>query len=167
MGMEWTLTDAQLGQQLEQTAVLQRAVASGSLISGISKAVRIVVQMLVMGLGAYLVVRQDLTAGGMIAASIILGRALAPVEQLIGTWRTLINARDANRRIVGAAQRRGAPRDQLLLPAPRGEVTARGLRYDIRTSPRRSSTASRSISIPAPSPGLSVPRARARARSAA
>lgn len=136
MGMESTLTDQQVTGQLRQTAVLQRAVTSGATIAGISKSIRIAVQMLIMGLGAYLVVNLDLTAGGMIAASIILGRALAPVEQMIGAWRTLINARDANRRIVSLLNLNEGGLDQLLLPTPRGEVTARGLRYEIRTVPR-------------------------------
>lgn len=136
MGMESTLVERQEALQLEQTGILQRAVSTGSVISGISKAVRIGVQMLVMGLGAYLVVRQDLTSGGMIAASIILGRALAPVEQMIGTWRTMISARDANRRISALLSVEDRTADQLLLPSPRGEVTARGLRYDVRNSPK-------------------------------
>jgi PrtD family type I secretion system ABC transporter len=136
MGMESTLTARQFAGQLSQTAVLQRAVASGSTIAGTSKAVRIAVQMLVMGLGAYLVVNLELTPGGMIAASIILGRALAPVEQMIGAWRTLIGARDANRRIAALLSLDEASVDQLLLPTPRGEVTARGLRFDIRNVPR-------------------------------
>lgn len=136
MGMESTLTERQVRDQLHQTAVLQRAVTSGATISGISKAIRIAVQMLVMGLGAYLVVKAELSPGGMIAASIILGRALAPVEQLIGTWRTLINSRDANRRLVALLARSETATDQLLLPTPRGEVTARGLRFDLRTNPK-------------------------------
>lgn len=136
MGMEATLTERQAAGQLRQTAVLQRAVTSGSTIAGISKAVRIAVQMLIMGLGAYLVVKLELTAGGMIAASIILGRALAPIEQMIGTWRTLVSARAANRRVAALLNFEEAKTDQLLLPSPRGEITARGLRYDIRGVPR-------------------------------
>src|SRR5690606_16459396 len=116
--------------------VLQRAVTTGAVISGISKAVRLGVQGLIMGLGAYLVVVQDLTPGGMIAASIILGRALAPVEQLIGTWRTLVSARAANRRITAILNADAGRTDQLLLPPPRGEITARGLRYELRGLPR-------------------------------
>jgi PrtD family type I secretion system ABC transporter len=136
MGMESTLVERQEELQLEQTRVLQRAVATGALISGISKAVRISVQMMIMGLGAYLVVRQQLTSGGMIGASFILGRALAPVESMIGTWRTMISARDANRRVVNLFKNEDRSADQLLLPAPRGEVTARGLRYDVRGLPK-------------------------------
>src|SRR5690606_22344135 len=63
MGMESTLTSIQSAQQADQTTVLQRAVTTGAVISGISKAVRLGVQGLIMGLGAYLVVVQDLTPG--------------------------------------------------------------------------------------------------------
>lgn len=62
---------------------------------GISKALRIFVQILILGTGAYLVLGVELTPGGMIAASILLGRALAPVEQLIGAWKQLVGARQA------------------------------------------------------------------------
>ena len=60
-----------------------------------SKALRHAVQVGVLGLGAWLVLRQEITPGMMIAASIILGRALAPVEQGISAWRGFIAARQA------------------------------------------------------------------------
>ena len=52
-----------------------------------------------LAVGAFLVVAQDVTAGVMIAATILLGRALAPVETLIAGWRSLVEARNAWRRL--------------------------------------------------------------------
>ena len=73
----------------------QRAADLGATLSAASKAIRIAVQSATLGLGAYLVIRAQLTPGGMIAASIVLGRALAPIEQSIGAWRQFVTARDA------------------------------------------------------------------------
>jgi ATP-binding cassette subfamily C protein len=64
-----------------------------SQFSTISKTFRFFLQSAVLGLGAYLVLQGELTAGAMIAGSILLGRALAPVEQAIGGWPLVIRAR--------------------------------------------------------------------------
>ncbi|WP_051248882.1 type I secretion system permease/ATPase [Inquilinus limosus] len=93
-----------------------------SIISGASKFVRIFVQSLVMGVGAYLLLHGELTSGGMIAGSMLLSRALAPVEQAISSWRQFISARqayDSIEKILTALPKR---RDGLTLPPPSGKV---------------------------------------------
>lgn len=67
------------------TASLSAADTGGALSSA-TKTIRLLLQSAILGLGAYLVLRGELTAGAMIAGSILLGRALAPVEQVIGFW---------------------------------------------------------------------------------
>ena len=64
----------------------ERASDRAALILSLTKFVRLVLQIIVLAVGAWLVVLQDMTAGAMIAGSIVMGRALAPVEQAIGTW---------------------------------------------------------------------------------
>ncbi len=96
----------------------------GGLIMGTSKFFRLFVQVGILGLGALLVLRGELTSGGMIAGSILLGRALAPVEQAIGAWRNLINARAAMERLqklLHAVPERPAG---MSLPAPSGHLLA-------------------------------------------
>ena len=71
---------------------------SESLMSA-SKAIRLLLQSSILGLGCYLAVKQVITPGAMIAASIIGGRALSPIDQAIGNWRPFIMARDAYGRL--------------------------------------------------------------------
>jgi PrtD family type I secretion system ABC transporter len=83
-----------------------------------SKVLRLLLQSMILGLGAYLVIRQELTAGAMIAASIMMGRALAPIETTIANWRAFVAARQSIRRLSEALTR-AAPRTAVTaLPPP-------------------------------------------------
>ncbi|MFN3448523.1 MAG: type I secretion system permease/ATPase [Roseococcus sp.] len=78
---------------------LLKAGDRSAIILAATKFARFAVQVAVLGLGAWLVLRQEATPGASIAASIIMARALAPVEQLIGGWRQLVLARQARGRL--------------------------------------------------------------------
>ncbi|UEM02437.1 type I secretion system permease/ATPase [Skermanella rosea] len=109
---------------LENQASVSRR---GALILDVTKFLRQMVQIAILGLGAWLVVRQELTGGAMIAGSIILSRALQPVEQAIGGWKQVSNARAAHRRLkefFDRPQRRPAG---LPLPAPTGRLVVDNL----------------------------------------
>lgn len=95
MGMQDAVAERYRRQVESMGDTNQRAADLGSSLSAASKAIRIAVQSAALGLGAYLVIRAELTPGGMIASSIVLGRALAPIEQSIGSWRQFVTARDA------------------------------------------------------------------------
>jgi PrtD family type I secretion system ABC transporter len=110
-------------------AVALNAVAGDrvALITSITKFVRIAIQSLMLGAGAYLVVEHEATGGVMMGASIILGRALAPVEQMVGGWRSLIGARAAFHR-VRAVLAASPPRQiHTQLPAPTGKISLEGV----------------------------------------
>jgi PrtD family type I secretion system ABC transporter len=96
---------------------------------GFSKFFRLFVQILILGAGAYLVLRAELSSGGMIAASILLGRALAPVEQAIGAWRGLIGARDAHERLRRLTERLPPKHDAMRLPVPTGRFSCEQVIY--------------------------------------
>jgi PrtD family type I secretion system ABC transporter len=100
-----------------------RAADAGAAINGFSRFVRLVAQVAVLGLGAYLVLGNQLTAGGMIAGSILLGRALAPVEQSLGSWRSFANARAAWRRLRALAETCPAEPKRMRLPEPAGVLS--------------------------------------------
>ncbi len=109
------LNDAALREQVAVSSV------SGT-FSGLTKFARQLIQLAMLGVGAFLVVSQDLSAGLMIAATIILGRALAPVETLVAGWRSLAEARAAWQRLGELLQANPAPEPATQLPAPRGRL---------------------------------------------
>ena len=74
-----------------QVTASDRAAVMSSLI----RFLRLAMQSLILGLGAYLVIEHSITVGAMFAASILLGRALQPVEQIVGSWRGLVSARES------------------------------------------------------------------------
>jgi ATP-binding cassette subfamily C protein len=98
-------------------------------ISGLSRFVRLITQIAILGSGAYLALGGHLTGGMMIAASIIAGRALQPLEGMIEGWRSVVHAWTAYGRMCAAVQvlRNEAPR--LKLPKPKGHLVADKLLY--------------------------------------
>jgi PrtD family type I secretion system ABC transporter len=110
----------------DNDAALQlQSVASdrAGLIMATSKMTRLVIQVAMLGTGAYLVLRYELTPGGMIAGSIILSRALQPVEQAIGTWKSLVTARTAYARFSSFMQQGDARQTDMQLPEPEGHLS--------------------------------------------
>jgi PrtD family type I secretion system ABC transporter len=94
-----------------------------SLLFGMSKALRMLLQVLILFAGALLVLQDQITGGAMIAASIIMGRALAPVEQMIGSWKTTVTARQAYARInAHLSQPPLRSPVRAALPEPRGAI---------------------------------------------
>jgi PrtD family type I secretion system ABC transporter len=96
-------------------------------IGAVTRFFRLALQSGILGLGAWLVLQNQLTPGGMIAASILLGRALAPVDLAIATWRGFVLAREAYARLgtlLAAHPPRGA---MVTLPAPKGEIAVDNL----------------------------------------
>lgn len=98
-------------------------------ISNITRAVRMALQVLILGIGAFLVLKGELTAGGMIAASIILGRALSPVERALGAWRSWVAARKARQNLAALFTAVPERKEMMALPVPKGRLTLEALRY--------------------------------------
>ena len=99
----------------------------GTTITGMSRFIRLFVQSAILGLGAYLVLQDQLTAGGMIAGSILLGRALAPVEQSIGAWRAFVAARFSYQRLEKLMDTFPETPSRMALPEARGALSVERL----------------------------------------
>ena len=124
-----------------QEAVSQAAAPAGvaadraAVLLALGRFARLALQIAILGLGAWLVLRQELTPGASIAASIIMGRALAPVEQLIGGFKQLVAARAARRRLeLFLAQPRLRPEGRPL-PEPAGRLAAERVVFAFQPAP--------------------------------
>jgi ATP-binding cassette subfamily C protein/ATP-binding cassette subfamily C protein EexD len=107
----------------------QRAADRAAVLVAATKFFRLAVQVLILGVGAYLTLRMELSSGASIAGSIIMGRALAPVEQMIGGWKQLVQARQSFRRLQAfLAQPRLRP-PGLPLPEPAGHLAVERVSY--------------------------------------
>lgn len=101
--------------------------------ASLTKAFRFLLQSVVLAVGAYLVIRGEITAGLMIAASIVTSRALAPVEQVVGQWRGFVGARQAWTRIKAILKATAWTPRQTSLPRPRNTLAVSHL----ATAPER------------------------------
>jgi PrtD family type I secretion system ABC transporter len=122
MGMGQALLGRWYAASMRSLGHSRSASARAATLGAASKFARLAVQVLLMAAGAWLVTQHAITGGGMIAASIIMSRALAPVEQAIGTARQLTSARLAWRRLREALASDGRPRSGLALPRPSGRL---------------------------------------------
>lgn len=95
-------------------------------INGLTRFVRITLQSLILGGGAWLAIQGEITPGMMIACSILSGRALAPVEQVIATWKQLLSSRAAWKRLSALLQEFPARPPAMSLPRPSGRLSVEG-----------------------------------------
>ena len=104
-----------------------RASDRAGALTATTRGFRILLQSLVLGAGAYLAIEHVITPGLMIAAAILVGRALAPIDLLVGNWRSFVSARSAYRRLEQFL-RSSPPRPMTMsLPPPRGKLQVDGV----------------------------------------
>lgn len=96
-------------------------------LAAFSKAFRMLLQSAMLALGAYLAIYQTISAGMIVATSIIAGRALAPIDQVIGQWRSIVRAREAHRRLAELLTAPPPPTAAVALPAPLGHLAVNGV----------------------------------------
>lgn len=95
---------------------------SGS-FSGYAKVLRMVLQSAILGLGAFLAIQGELSAGAIVAASIVSGRALAPVDQALAQWKNVVAARRSYSRLADTLTVLDEKPMQVKLPAPKASMT--------------------------------------------
>lgn len=101
-----------------------RASRSAAAFNGISKSFRMIAQSLILGLGAYLALNQEISPGMMIAGSLLLGRALAPIDMLVGTWKHLSIAKAQYDRLQELLNNIPEDPKRMSLPSPTGNLRA-------------------------------------------
>lgn len=111
------------------TVLASQATASdrAGAIVALTKFARVLLQTLVLGTGAYLVINRDLSGGGIVAGSILIGRAMQPIELAVGNWKGFIAARDAFGRLKNLFAIAGMDPPRMTLPRPNGALQLSGV----------------------------------------
>ena len=148
MGMLDTLRERWLAQHTAFLTQQNLASEKTATVSAWSKGVRLALQSLVLGLGAWLAVQGQMTAGMMIAGSILMGRVLSPIDQLIGVWKQWSSARLAYQRLEALLQAYPPRPRRMALPAPTGELSVEQLGA-CAPGTRRATLANLSFALPA------------------
>lgn len=127
MGMLDSLIDRWAVRQ--KKVLLLQSVASdkGSVVTSTSKTFRVMVQSLILGLGALLAINHEINPALVIAGSVLLGRALAPIDLMIGSWKGFITARTQYDRLNEILDKLQAEPERMPLPAPQGNIVVENL----------------------------------------
>ena len=131
MGMMDDVIAKWRSQNSEILDVQEQATARAGIITGIAKAFRMMLQIAVMGFGAWLVIHDEITVGGLIACSIITGRALAPFEAAISAWSSITAAQESYGRLQELVKNAPRREETIELPTPTGKIEAQKLTYVI------------------------------------
>lgn len=124
MGMRGALRERQLSDRRKGLGLSAEASFTGGQYAAATKFMRLFLQSAALGLGAWLAVERQISAGAIIAASILMSRALQPVEQVVGSWGTVVQARGALKalsELFAVSPEPETPRTQL--PDPKGKLT--------------------------------------------
>ncbi len=122
MGMLSNVRQRWLDNAYDVLVLQSKASARGGMITALSKVTRMTAQSVILGIGAFLVIQGEISPGMMIAGSILLGRALAPIDLLIGSWKGFIAARGQYNRLNELLLNIPAYLKTMPLPAPVGKI---------------------------------------------
>jgi len=127
MGMGPSLMRRWFGAHAETLNFTRRASARSNAISSLARFVRMAVQIGILGAGAFLVIQEAVVPGVMIAAMLLMARALSPVERAIGTWREFVTTRAAYNRLKNFLAATEPRLEAMALPPPEGRLDVEGL----------------------------------------
>lgn len=129
MGMQNAITDYwhvrhdSLSDSVSSSNYLSNA------INSITKSFRMFIQMVTMAISAYLVIFHKMSAGGIIATSILSGKALAPFDSLTSVWKSYIHVRESYNRLMYFIRSVDFSSDKMQLPPPTGAISLEGISY--------------------------------------
>lgn len=129
MGMSNQVIRRWQARNAEALALQATASNRSGVITSISKTIRLFLQIAILSAGAWLVLQNEMAPGAMIAGSILMGRALAPVEQAIGSWKSMVGARTSYARLQMQLQNDAQAEPGMPLPKPKGHIKVEELTY--------------------------------------
>ncbi|TRC92950.1 type I secretion system permease/ATPase [Mesorhizobium sp. WSM4303] len=116
------------GQHVAEALTLHdRSGGANAIFSATSRSLRMMLQLAILGAGAWLVLQGQMTAGMIFASSLVSSRALQPLDQLIGSWRQIVDARRCWKRLDTALAAQPSERRKLVLPDPSGAISVQDL----------------------------------------
>lgn len=137
MGMLGSLYERWKSRQHRALKLSGQAQQHSGKVTAVSKFVRYVQQSMSLGVGAWLVIRGEISPGAMIAANVMMTRALAPIDLLVATWPQFLSSKEAFERLRDLLSFEHAGREQTMMQAPLGHLRVEGLtvRVDGRAKP--------------------------------
>jgi PrtD family type I secretion system ABC transporter len=136
MGMSQTFVASWRRKWIESQRAGAEASDRDSRLGSMSKGVRLLIQIFLLGSGALLILDFKATGGIMIGASIIGARALAPIETIVGSWKSIIALRLAWTRIVDLLEKAPRRDEGMKLPPPKGHLQLGGVSFGSRSAGR-------------------------------
>jgi ATP-binding cassette subfamily C protein len=131
MGMKIDMTNSWQKINKELTKITTSLAVRSAIITNITKSIRLLIQMAVMAVGAILVIKAKMSAGGIIATSILTGKALAPFDQAVTIYKALINVKKSYSRLSESLKTHEDKEEKLQLPEPKGEIHLDNIFYKI------------------------------------
>ena len=147
MGMLNTLMGRWAIRQRRVLVLQSDASDKGGIVSSISKTFRTWAQSMMLAAGAYLAITHQVNPALMMAGSLLLGRALSPIDQIISTWKGFVSARLQYQRLDATLEKLHSEPDRMSLPDPEGHIQVENL---IVNPPGSKSAVIRNISFVAP-----------------
>jgi PrtD family type I secretion system ABC transporter len=127
LGMKGHMRKRWMATQTEALDFQTRANDAGATFSSLSRVFRMIVQSAMLAVGAYLAIKHEISGGSIVASSIIMGRALAPIEQAVGNWQQFLGARKAYERLDKVLDAIPPEAERMQLPPPKGLLEVENL----------------------------------------
>lgn len=136
LGMSSTFVERWFGIWVDSLKASLAASDTDSFLAGVSKALRLLIQITLLGTGAVLVLDYHASGGIMIAASILGTRALAPIEAIVAAWKNVVNVRLAWNRVRDLLRQASRRDEGMVLPAPEGRLDVVDASFSVPGSAR-------------------------------